>query len=208
MLARAVLGQQGGTGGGGVVLEQSTLITGTPTSIALPAGTDLLVVLSAYPSTFNTLSWTWNGDALTQHAIAQVDVNNSGLGQRAYIHYLIAPDVGTYNLVRTGSATSVALAFSGADQTTPLDTATTLGQSNNNDISQTVASTAGGIAVDVMRTRGAVTPAAGGSPQSVIFSGTGYGFSQQPGAAGTVTFTWSGLDGNRQAWAGVTINPS
>ena len=102
-------------------------------SVVVAAGTDLLVVgaVNYYGGggTASTVSATHNGDAVAAYATTIFGLGN---GERSTLLRRIAPDIGTFNVIITPTDTAIndeiattILAFSGVDQTTPLDTAQT-----------------------------------------------------------------------------------
>jgi hypothetical protein len=86
-------------------------------------GTDrLLVVFVGYPSTNNCTAVTYNGTSMTKQG--SWIMNDAGAGFEYDIWYLVAPDTGTNNVVGTfdssGTVGIMATTFTGAEQTTPL----------------------------------------------------------------------------------------
>ena len=86
-------------------------------------GTDrLLVVFVGYASSLNCTSVTYNGVSMTKQG--GWIMNDTGAGFEYDIWYLVAPDTGTNNVVATmsgaGTIGMMATTFTGAEQTTPL----------------------------------------------------------------------------------------
>lgn len=76
-------------------------------------------------------SVTYNGVAMTRAEFTTDTIDN-----RSYLYYLAAPATGANNVVITLSAAheiySMAWSYTGVDQTTPIDSHASLGQSTNN----------------------------------------------------------------------------
>lgn len=98
--------------------------SGTSHSFSLTVSGDnrLLLVCPMIASTRTVTNITFNGDALTS-------INRSGGSQTVGWWYLIAPDVGTYNVIVTTDASTFCYPsggfWTGVDQTNPIDANTT-----------------------------------------------------------------------------------
>ena len=114
----------------GNVTPNDTAAIGTSPNTAIitthtqNAGTDRLLVVNVfYINTQSVTGVTWNGVSLTKEATWTN--NDSGAAVKYDVWYLVAPDAGNHDLVYTftnagGNATSLLTSFTGADQTTPL----------------------------------------------------------------------------------------
>lgn len=90
------------------------------------AGSDRLLIVFGYAEANRTQTCTYNGSAMTQFALATYTVGDV---RRGYGWYMIAPPVGTANIVITNSGAGymggVGISFTGADQTTQPDASNT-----------------------------------------------------------------------------------
>jgi hypothetical protein len=158
-------------------------------------------------------SITYNGANLTY-----VGSHGGGSDPRVEIWSLVAPDVGTNNLVvnfsggsGTEGATAGVTTFTGVEQSTPLGTFASA-NGTSTQASTTVSSAANELVFGVVGVRGDdnfnLSPGSGQTEQwDVHTSGTNGGASTEEGAASVVT-SWIWGDENRWAVGGVSIKPT
>ena len=158
-------------------------------------------------------SVTYNGTALTLVG-SRVNGNNN---VRVDIYQLVAPDLGTHDLVvnfasAPDAATVGVQTYTGVNQTTPLGTFASQ-QGNNNSASATVTSAGdelvfGAVAVD-SGTNFDLLPGTGETERWDLFQtgGANGGGGTEPGAAGSVALSWSWSTNSRFAVGGVSIKP-
>lgn len=181
---------------------------GTATSTSLTfshtcSGTNRLLLVHIAQGGANAVSSvTYNGVALTLAGA----VNNTNGNVHAELWYLLAPAVGTFNIVISLPAAATIYAFgsswTGVNQTTPLGTAVT-GTGTSTTPSVTVTSAVGDTVVDVLNAQqqpANLTPSTG---QTSLYTGTLYVAGSSAAGAASVTMGWSAANG--YAWAQVAV---
>ena len=166
-------------------------------TVAAGANRILVVSVGVNGDSTNISGVTYGGQALTRLGTAS---KGGGGGVKNELWYLVAPTVGTANVVvTTGASVSIvagATTYYGVDQATPYGPAYAVGDSGNTITGPTVTSTVGELVVDsvVIRDRSILTAGAG---QTAMWTRTASGAqnlhggsSTEPGAA-SVPMTWT-----------------
>ena len=154
----------------------------------------LLVGIASYDVTRTISSITYGGIALTRSV-------SSAVNNRAEIWRLVAPPVGTANIVTTWSANTDTAAwsasFTNVDQTTPIG-ATNTATATSTSPSVTLAATTGDLVVDTLSDSGDAGTMTVGAGQTQICNGlTGTSSSDTRGSssyesgASSVTMSWT-----------------
>ncbi len=223
----ATLGSASGTITAGTTTSQQGSGTSLSFTHATNTGSNRLLVvtigvgINTNPGTAGTVSGvTFAGTLMTQ-----VGTAFSGDGARVYIYTLkdnppsyTMPTSGTVAITAsTGSVTEAgATTFSGVDQTTPYGSPATNSNSTGTSLTVGVASAVGDVVVAVAATdeggsdQTITTSTTGSQTQLWNFSGINYvssAASTKPGAAGTVTSTFTGLSSDWAA-AAVSLKPA
>lgn len=175
----------GSTGWGGAVTQSHTV-----------SGSDriLIAACTLNSSTDKVSGVTYNGIALTRiraELIAQAST---------YLYYLLAPATGTHDLVFSfttsdQAAVCMGASFTGVDQTTPLNADAGYASAYaNSPRSLSIATNAGGVAVDIIGSQYAHTfVVAGGQTQIANLNngGTSYGAMSYKADAASMGWTWT-----------------
>ncbi|MEE9203057.1 MAG: hypothetical protein V3U31_07680 [Dehalococcoidia bacterium] len=179
------------------------------------SGRNTLIVVAVHgDSVGNTASSaSYGGNALTE----AVSLTHSGGKPYVSIWYLVAPPTGSNTVSVTLTAadkfTIAAISFTGVDQTTPIDGATSAEGTNNPSLP--VSSETNDLVLDAMVSIEAASGGVGsGQTQrwNEELGGPGvsghYGHGSTEAGATTVTMDWTGLDGGNKQWvsAGININ--
>lgn len=170
------------------------------------AGTNRILIVGVETVTNSLSGVTYGGVALTQKT------SQANGSQTSYIYYLLAPTVGTANVVASfsgfGSCGAHTVSWTGVDQTINIGTPSTSVASGT--ISQTVTTTVDDMVQDVLGKSGQIGLPAAGSGQTEIANGresantSALAASYKNGAAGTTTMVWTG-GGGTNSWIGIPI---
>jgi len=193
---------------------QGTGVSSLTWSHTVASGSDrlLIVRIANIDSTVSVSNVTYGGAALTQ---LQSSTSGSGTSHvRASLWYLVAPTVGTANVVVTLSGSTRVQGYSndlsGVSQTTPFGTpVTTTG--TNNALSVTATGATGDLMMDVAAAQGGAGTATAGAGQTAITGSTGptandvLGMGSTKAGAASVTLTWSTTASSPWVSIGVAI---
>ncbi len=174
---------------------------------------DLLMMSAAWYKTLAVLGTpTFNGDAMTAVPGSLLQTGDFNIQW----FYLIAPDIGTYNIETGFGAEGTydcgfgAVSFTGADQTTPYGTPVT-GGSVSTSFSAVVTSAVGEIVLDgtIIIHSGTYTVGAGQTSRWNAIASNGYtkvSGSSEAGAA-SVTMSWDNTSTQFQIRSALPIKP-
>ena len=159
-------------------------------SAIVPDAVERCLVVTIHLKSDRTVSSvTFNGDAMTQHATV-------GTAPKVLMFKLVAPDIGTYNVVITLSGASDIVASAvplvNVDQTTPLDAAETE-SGTGTAASDIVTSAANELVIDALAVNSAAVLTVGASQTDIadnVQDTVRGGVSVEAGAA-SVTMSWS-----------------
>lgn len=196
----------------GTVSPQTANPSATPTwSHTVPSGANRLLVVQVGLRAFQTVTGiTYGGVALTKLGAVQYAAGNFA---RAEIWYLVAPAVGTANVVVSISGAEVveaaALNFVNVNQTTPLSAMVSASGLGGSSASVDVASVDGDLVVDVLVKEGStLSPGAGQTSRWALSADgnwKGGGSTEDAGATATTTMSWSLTGANAWVLAGVAV---
>lgn len=196
----------------GAVSTTTANTSATPTwSHTVPSGLNRLLVVQVGLRAFRTVtSVTYNGVALTKLGAVQYSAGNFA---RAEIWYLVAPAVGTANVVVTISGAEVveaaALNFVNVNQTTPMSTMGSNTGLGGSSAAVNITSQEGDLVLDMLvKEGGTLTPGTGQTSRwaaSADGNWKGGGSTEVSDPSGTTNMSWSLTGANAWVLAGAAI---
>lgn len=196
----------------GTVSTQTANPSATPTwSHTVPSGANRLLVVQVGLRAFQSVSGvTYGGVALTKLGAVQYAAGNYA---RAEIWYLVAPAVGSANVVVSISGAEVveaaALNFVNVNQVTPLGTMASASGLGGSSASVDVASVDGDLVIDMLvKEGGTLSPGTGQTSRWALSADgnwKGGGSTEDAGATATTTMSWSLTGANAWVLAGVAV---
>jgi hypothetical protein len=209
--ARKLLMSAPAAAGGGLVVESSINTESVTTSITCPSMTDGLILVLVGGGSLNPESVTYNSVSLTQHGATSSP--NSPI-RYASIYYLVAPSTGSNDLVFSshGNSNASVVFISGVNQTTPLDTASTLGVNAGGTLTLNPVSAVGDFVFDVIGFRqsspGVGTPGTGQTAlyNQAVVSDRAMAASYKDGSAASTAMQWT-VGGTRTAYVAAAVLP-